>query len=149
MKAPKILKINTIDKYKIETSWTNGDVRLIDFTDKLEIFSQNNRYKDLLIPEVFAKVEVGEGDTLCWPNIKFKNSKGILSPIAFDPDVLFSESKKLKPKPIIEIDSRHEFTQAEYARRNGISPSKVRTWVNRGRLKSRYVPHLDLTLVVE
>jgi hypothetical protein len=148
MKAPKILKINNIDNYKIETSWTNGDVRLIDFTNKLELFSKNIRYKDLLNQETFAKVEVGEGDTLCWPNIKFPNTKGVLSPLAFDPDVLFSESKKLKPKPIIEIDARHEFTQAEYARRNGISASKVRTWVNRGRLKSRYVPHLDLTLVV-
>ena len=148
MKAPKILKINNIDNYKNETSWTNGGVRLIDFTEKFELFSKNVRYKDLLNHEKFAKVEVGEGHTLCWPNIKFPNSKEVLSPLAFDPDVLFSESKKLKPKPIIEIDSRHEFTQAEYARRNGISASKVRTWVNRGRLKSRYVPHLDLTLVV-
>ncbi len=148
MKTPKILKINKIDKYKIETTWTNGDVRLNDFSEKLELFSKNDRYQDLLNYENFAKVEVGEGDTLCWPNIKFPNSKGILSTLAFDPDVLFLESKKLKPNPIIEIDARHEFTQAEYARRNGISASKVRTWVNRGRLKSRYVPHLDLTLIV-
>jgi len=148
MRNPRILKIINIEPFKIETLWTNGDVRLIDFTDKLPIFSENERYKPLLDIETFSKVEVGEGDTLCWQNVQYKTTKGKLSALAFDPDVLFAESQLLEPKPIIEIDTNHEFTQAEYARRNGINPAKVRTWVRRGRLKSRYVPHLDITLVV-
>jgi hypothetical protein len=148
MRNPRILKIINIEPFKIETLWTNGDVRLIDFTDKLPIFSENERYKPLLDFETFSKVEVGEGDTLCWQNLQYKTTKGNLSPLAFDPDVLFAKSQLLEPKPIIEIDTNHEFTQAEYARRNGINPAKVRTWVRRGRLKSRYVPHLDITLVV-
>lgn len=148
MRNPRILKIINIEPFKIETLWTNGEMRLIDFADKLQIFAENERYKPLLGFDVFSKVEVGEGDTLCWQNLQHKTAKGKLSPLAFDPDTLFAESQLLAPKPIIEIDTHHEFTQAEYARRNGINPAKVRTWVRRGRLKSRYVPHLDITLVV-
>ena len=149
MRNPRIIKISNIEPFKIETLWTNGEVRLIDFTDKLATFAKNERYKPLTDFEVFSKVEVGEGDTLCWQNLQYKTAKGNLSPLAFDPDVLYAESQLLAPKPIIEIDARHEFTQADYARRKQISPSKVRTWVRRGQLKSRYVPHLDITLVVE
>ena len=148
MRNPRILKIIKIEPFKIETLWSNGDVRLIDFTNKISLFSENERYKPLLNFDTFSKVEIGEGDTLCWQNLQNKNSKGNLSSLAFDPDVLFSESKLLDPKPIIEIDARHEFTQTDYARRNGLSTSKVRTWVRRGRLKSRFVPHLGITLVV-
>lgn len=93
MRNPRILKIINIEPFKIETLWTNDDVRLIDFADKLASFSENERYKPLLDFEVFSKVEVGEGDTLCWQNIQYKTAKGKLSPLAFDPDVLFAESQ--------------------------------------------------------
>jgi hypothetical protein len=115
----------------------------------MEVFAQHERYKALCDFEIFKQVTLNEGHTLCWENIQHKNAKGNLSALSFDPDVLYRESTLLEPKPIIEIDSRHEFTQADYARRKGIDPAKVRIWVKRGRLKSRYLPHLGITLVVE
>lgn len=149
MKAPRIVKILAVEPFQITALWTNGEVRINVFVGKLEQFKQSDRYRQLADFEEFSRVEVGAGDTLTWPHLQFKNSKGQQSAIALDPDVLLAESTVTEPPTPIEIDPTHEFTQADYARRKGLSPSKVRTWVKRGKLKSRYVPHLDLTLVVE
>ncbi|MCY7351833.1 MAG: DUF2442 domain-containing protein [Cytophagaceae bacterium] len=149
MRPPRIVKIIRIDPFWITTLWTNGEVRLNDFSGKLAQFAANARWQKLTDFEEFRQVTVAEGDTLTWPNLQFPNTKGNLTPVAFDPDVLYAESQPVDAPAVIEIDPEHEFTQADYARRNGLAPSKVRTWVRRGKLKSRYVPHLDLTLVVE
>ncbi|MCU0467118.1 MAG: hypothetical protein MUF58_00835 [Arcicella sp.] len=148
MRPPRIVKILNVEPFKITTLWTNGDVRVNDFAEKLELFSNNERLKLLTNFKEFSQVEVNEGDTLSWKNLQSHNTIGRMLPISFDPDVLFDESMVVESPPIIEIDSRKEFTQSDYALRNGLSPSKVRTWVKRGKLKSRYVPHLGITLVV-
>ena len=148
MRPPRIIKIIKVEPYKITTLWSNGEVRMNDFTQKLALFQQSERLKILLNFEEFSQVSVNQGDTLSWGNIKFKNTRGNLTPISFDPDVLFDESVVVESPPIIEIDSRKEFTQSDYALRNGFTSSKVRTWVKRGKLKSRYVPHLGITLIV-
>ena len=148
MLFPRIIEILKVEPFKVTCLWNNGDIRLNDFADKIEIFKQSERYKSLLDFEVFSQVSVNEGDTLTWENIRFRNTVGNLTPISFDPDILFEESIIVDTSPIIEIDSRREFTQSDYANRNGLSSSKVRTWVKRGKLKSRYVPHLGITLIV-
>lgn len=148
MRPPRIIKILKVEPFKVITFWTNGDVRMNDFVDKLPIFQNSERLKPLLDFENFSQVSVNEGDTLSWEGLQSKNSQGKLIPIFLDPDVLFKESIVVESPPIIEIDSRKEFTQSDYALRSGLFSSKVRTWVKRGKLKSRYVPHLDITLVV-
>ena len=148
MRPPRIIKIIKVEPYKITTLWSNGEVRMNDFAKKLALFQQSERLKVLLDSEKFLQVSINQGDTLSWENIQSKNTHGDLIPISFDPDVLFEESVVVESPPIIEIDSRREFTQSDYALRNGLSSSKVRTWVKRGKLKSRYVPHLGITLIV-
>lgn len=148
MRPPRIIKILKIEPFKVITLWTNGDVRMNDFADKLPIFHNSERLKPLLDFDNFSQISVNEGDTLSWEGLQSINSQGKPSPISFDPDTLFEESIVVESPPIIEIDSRKEFTQSDYALRNGLSSSKVRTWVKRGKLKSRYVPHLGITLVV-
>lgn len=148
MRPPRIIKILKIEPFKITSLWSNGEVRMNNFADKLPIFHTSERLKPLLDFEKFSQVSINEGDTLYWDNIKSKTSQGKLIPIAFDPDMLFENSVVVESPPIIEIDSRREFTQSDYARRNGLSSSKVRTWIKRGKLKSRYVPHLGITLVI-
>ena len=83
----------------------------------------------------FSQISVNQGDTLSWEGLSSKKSQGKPSSISFDPDMLFEESIVIESPPIIEIDSRKEFTQSDYALRNGLSSSKVRTWVKRGKLK--------------
>jgi hypothetical protein len=148
MRPPRIIKILKIEPFKVTSLWSNGEVRMNDFADKLPIFYQSERLKPLLDFENFSQISINEGDTLCWEDIKSKTSQGKFRPIAFDPDMLFESSVIVESPPIIEIDSRKEFTQSDYARRNGLSSSKVRTWIKRGKLKSRYVPHLGITLVI-
>lgn len=148
MRLPRIIKIIKVEPYKVTTLWSNGEVRMNDFAKNLILFQQSERLKVLLDFEKFSQVSINQGDTLVWETIQFKNTRGNLIPIAFDPDVLFEESIIVESPPIIEIDSRREFTQSDYARRNGLSSSKVRTWVKRGKLKSRYVPHLGITLII-
>ena len=148
MRPPRIIKITKVEPYKVTTLWSNGEVRMNDFTNKLTLFQKSERLKVLLDFNEFSQVSINQGDTLSWENIQFQNTRGTLTPISFDPDVLFEESIIVDSPPIIEIDSRREFTQSDYALRNGISSSKVRTWVKRGKLKSRYVPHLGITLIV-
>ncbi len=147
--APKIVKILEVEPFKIRTLWSNGEERMHDFTTKLPLFDQYERWKPLTDPERFKEVAIGQGDTLCWPRIQPMNSQGEKQSLAFDPDVLYAESELVEPSPIIQIDSNREFTQAAYARRHHLEPSKVRTWVRRGKLKTRYVPHLDIVLVIE
>ncbi|MDZ7898897.1 MAG: DUF2442 domain-containing protein [Arcicella sp.] len=148
MRAPRIIKILKIEPFKVILLWSNGEVRMNDFTDKLPIFHQSERLKPLVDFNNFSQVSINEGDTLYWKDIESKTSQGKLIPIAFDPDMLFENSVVVESPPIIEIDSRKEFTQSDYARRNGLTSSKVRTWIKRGKLKSRYVPHLGITLVI-
>lgn len=148
MKPTRIIKILKIEPFKVTSLWSNGEVRMNDFADKLPIFHKSERLKPLLDFEKFSQISINEGDTLCWEDIKSKTSQGKFIPIAFDPDMLFESSVVVESPPIIEIDSRKEFTQSDYARRTGLSSSKVRTWVKRGKLKSRYVPHLGITLVI-
>ncbi|PWK27121.1 hypothetical protein LV89_01935 [Arcicella aurantiaca] len=148
MRPPRIIKILKVEPFKITSLWTNGDVRLNDFSSKLDIFRNTERLKPLLDFEKFSQVSINDGDTFSWENIQYVNTKGNLTSISFDPDTLFTESVLAETPPIIEIDSRREFTQSDYANRNGLTASKVRTWVKRGKLKSRYVPHLGITLIV-
>lgn len=144
----RIVKVLQVEPFKIRTLWTNGEERLHDFSEKLSLFSHYDRWRPLTDPEQFVQVAVGEGDTLYWPNIRVIDSQGQEQPIALDPDVLYAESQLLEPSPVIEIDTRKEVTQAEYARRFKLSPSKVRTLVSRGKLKTRYVPQIGKVLVI-
>ena len=148
MRPPRIIKILKIEPFKITSLWSNGEVRMNDFADKLPTFYKSERLKPLFDFENFSQVSINEGDTLHWKSIESKTSQGKLIPIAFDPDMLFESSVVVESPPIIEIDSRKEFTQSDSARRNGLSSSKVMTWIKRGKLKSRYVPHLGITLVI-
>lgn len=148
-RPPRIVRILKVEPFRVMTLWTNGEIRENDFADKLSAFEASDRLRSLMDFSVFSQVSVSESDTLCWQNLLYINTKGKQSYVMFDPDVLYVESQEVNPSPIIEIDTRHEFTQSDYARRKGLSASKVRAWVNRGKIKSRYVPHLDLTLVVE
>lgn len=69
MRPPRIIKILKVEPFKVITLWTNGDVRMNDFADKLPIFQNSERLKLLLDFENFSQVSVNEGDTLSWEGL--------------------------------------------------------------------------------
>lgn len=99
-RIPKILKINRINKKRLEISvlFSNGEDRILDFHHIFKkvwkVTKTDPEYK-LLRPDEFAKVKV-EGYSLCWDNVKIKitGTKGKKKTVGFDvgADTLFDLS---------------------------------------------------------
>ncbi|MES2731126.1 MAG: hypothetical protein V4714_05235 [Bacteroidota bacterium] len=149
-RPPRITEIIKIDHFSLTTRWTTGEIRTIDF---LSIFNQWDEDGDTIMMPIrdlynFQQVMLHEGGTLAWPSVQRKGYQDNYYPVALDPDVLYKQSELVK-ESIVVIDFSREFTQKEYAKRQSVSQSVVRNWVNRGKVKTHYIPELDLTLVVE
>jgi hypothetical protein len=52
---PRIIEILKVEPFKVTCLWNNGEIRLNDFTDKIEIFNQSDRLKPLLDFDRFHK----------------------------------------------------------------------------------------------
>lgn len=111
MRPPRIVKILSIEPFRITTLWTNGDVRVNDFSGKLNQFAASSRWAKLTDFGEFKQAVVGESDTLTWPNLSSANAKGQPSPVAFDPDVLYAESQLAEVPPVIERDLLSEWSE--------------------------------------
>ena len=95
MTFPRIIEILNIEPFKVPCLWNNGEIRINDFADKIDIFKQNERLKPLLNYDKFSQVSVSQGNTLSWININrlnVHNTSLPFIPLAFDPDRLFIES---------------------------------------------------------
>lgn len=85
----RVKNVKYIEKYKLQLSFYNGDVRLVDFEKRLE--SAKNIFVPLKDVEYFKKVSCDD-TTIVWPN-----------GLDLCPDVLYEmgvEVKAEKKKPI-------------------------------------------------
>jgi hypothetical protein len=152
---PRITEVVQVEPFRITTRWTTGELRIIDFAQLFRQWEEEGNH--IMDPirqwENFRQVRIEhsgpyESGTLTWPSVVRKGYKGKDYPVALDPDVLYKVSVPAD-ESVIVIDTSREFTQKEYARRKAVSESVVRNWVRRGKVKTHYIAHLDMTLVVE
>jgi hypothetical protein len=152
---PRITEIMQVEPFRITTRWTTGELRVIDFSLIFKKWEEEDN--QIMNPirrwENFQQVQLEpsgpyETGTLAWPSVTRKGYKGKDYPVALDPDVLYQVSVPID-ESVIVIDTAREFTQKEYARRKAVTESVVRNWVKRGKVKTHYIAHLDMTLVVE
>lgn len=64
MTFPRIIEILNVEPFKVTCLWNNGEIRMNDFTDRIEIFKKNDRLNPLLDFEIFSQVSVNQGNTL-------------------------------------------------------------------------------------
>jgi len=88
-----ILKILSVDPYKVTCVWNDNVIRVIDLEDFLKIKSKNPKdsYVQLINEKRFREVKC-DGTTLYWEKgITMKDVDGTLkpAPLDIDPDVLF------------------------------------------------------------
>ena len=66
-----IKKINYVEPYKINLSFKSGDIKTVDFADKLIEWSKSNnsKFAELLDEKYFMTVKLNEElDTIYWNN---------------------------------------------------------------------------------
>lgn len=111
MKATfKVTEIIKIEPFKIICRWSNAEIRVIDFDPiikKWNLQPDDSSYK-ITDFSYFKYASIGEGNTICWPNILIKHhnfSKGeIESPLALCPDNLYNQSKPINNFKLVEIN---------------------------------------------
>ena len=135
---PRIIKIHSVEGFKVYCAFNNGEHRIIDFIPLFEKWStQDDPFSSrLLIEDEFKQVHLHEG-TLQWPNIlkKTKLSNGMEFEIAFDldPIVLFENSQideernKIYKIGHLIKNARKEagLTQEELAKRSGTTKNYI------------------------
>lgn len=105
----KVTEILKIEPFKITCRWSNGEIRVIDFEPILKKWNlkQGEPGYKLTDFEVFKYVSIGEGNTLCWPNVLIRHhnfTKGeIESPLSFCPNTLYTDSKPINNFKLVEI----------------------------------------------
>jgi hypothetical protein len=105
----KVTEIIKIEPFKITCRWSNGEIRVIDFEPIIKKWNlQTNELSYKLTDyEVFKYASIGEGNTICWPNIPiqhFNFTRGeISSPLSLCPNTLYSESKPINNFKLVEI----------------------------------------------
>lgn len=127
----RIIKIHSVQEFKVCCLFNNGESRIIDFQ---ELFKKwNIKETDIEFPlmnslEEFSKLELNEG-TLTWRNISFEseNEQGNAMTLYYDLDpIVLYENSQLDESRELEIGmlikkTRSELglTQEELARRSG------------------------------
>jgi len=98
LKLPRIIKIERIDRFKIQCMFNNGESRLLDFKRIFrdwKISQDDIEYKLLDLKE-FKKVRL-RNYNLSWPNlgIELTNEKGEIEkhPYEISPDILYQLSQ--------------------------------------------------------
>jgi hypothetical protein len=90
-------KILEIEPYKVVMLWSNGEIRVNDFTTDVDKWNTGaNKYLvKLVAPKAFMTAFIQE-NTLAFSGVKVK-VPGISGsqPLDLDPDVLYQESKKI------------------------------------------------------
>ena len=76
---PRVKKVKPLKKYKLELTFTNGEVRIFDCSDLLDF----GVFVELKEPRYFNQVQVIDG-TVAWPNEQ-----------DICPDTLYLESAKV------------------------------------------------------
>jgi hypothetical protein len=95
MMFPRITKISKVEHFKVTCLWNNGDIRLNDFTKRIENFNQIDHLKLLLDFDELLQISINQGNTLSWMNISrvnIRNTSLPFIPLAFESDRLFVES---------------------------------------------------------
>jgi DNA-binding XRE family transcriptional regulator len=131
---PRILRINSIDEYKISCLFSNGESRIIDFQKLfLEVFKiGENDPASVLLKEYdeFKKIKI-LGNTLGWPTIgiysKDKNGKEVFYPYDLDPIVLYQNSVPDPDRSLVvglmikKARKEAGLTQEQLAKKSGTS----------------------------
>lgn len=101
---PRILKIVSIEPFKITTLWNTGEVRINDFSVLLT--DPNSNLIVLNDASVFMQAAVSEERTLYWPNVMQSitlSTRTITAPLDLDPDTLYSQSTLIRKVERIPI----------------------------------------------
>ena len=89
----RINKIIDVNPYTILLDWNNGEKKLIDFK---EIFRDcNGIYKQLLLPEIFTKVQTN-GRSLYWSDLATiidENGEKMTTDLDFCADMIYENSQ--------------------------------------------------------
>ena len=99
---PRITSIESVKPYTIQTRWTTGELREIDFSPILQPYKTkpDSSIGQLLRSEIFEQVKLdAETKTLYWEGlIHMRLPDGSLAPAPLDfcPDVLFENSRVIQ-----------------------------------------------------
>ncbi len=105
----KVTEIIKIEPFKITCRWSNGEIRVIDFEPILNKWNLHPGELSYKVTDFnyFKYASIGEGNTICWPNILIKHhnfSKGeIESPLSLCPNNLYSQSKPINHFKLVEL----------------------------------------------
>lgn len=109
IKMPRILKIKSVEGFKITCVFNNGETRLVDFEElfpKWRVSKTDPEHK-LLDKNEFKKVGL-RNQTLSWKNIQIElptlDGDKSIYPYELSPDILYKESK-----PVLEKRRRFRF----------------------------------------
>jgi hypothetical protein len=119
---PRILKIVSIEPFKITTLWNTGEVRINDLS--MLLTDPNSNLIVLHDATVFMQAAVSEERTLYWPNVMQSitlSTRTITAPLDLDPDTLYSQSTLLRKS---DRRSGRKNTDRNYSQR-----SKAGGWV--------------------
>lgn len=102
---PKLIRIRQVidvQPFRIVCRWSNGDVRVNDFTNDIVRWqtNQNTYLAQLAKPEIF-KTAFAPSGTIAFAGVLVDTGEMGLQPLDLDPDVLFAQSEKLA-QPINE-----------------------------------------------
>lgn len=134
---PRIVKILSVEPFKIMTLWTTGEVRQIDFEPLFEQWKQQNdsRLFPLFRYDIFKQVMVSPTRTLHWPTVPVKIAlakRTIEGPLDIDPDALYQQSILVRRTEPIAVGSilkkaRQDagLSQLDVATRSGTSRNYI------------------------
>ena len=101
---PRILKIVSIEPFKITTLWNTGEIRINDLSVLLT--DPNSNLIVLHDASVFMQAAVSAERTLCWPSVLLSiplATRTITAPLDLDPDTLYSQSTLVRKVERIPI----------------------------------------------
>ena len=133
----RIVKILTIEPFKVTALWTTAEVRRNDFETLFDQWKQDNdaRLFPLFQYDVFKQVTVSPSRTLQWLNVPITIKlarRTIEGPLDLDPDELYRQSVSVRKTERLAIGSilkraRQEagLSQIELATRSGTSRNYI------------------------
>lgn len=97
---PRILRINSVDEYRVSCIFSNGEHRIIDFEylfkEVFQLKEGSVAYPLLQDPKAFAQMKL-EGMNLIWPNVGLnttdENGEAVFYPYEPDPLTLYQHSQ--------------------------------------------------------
>lgn len=111
--SPRITEIIKVEPFKVTIRWTTGQIRVIDFE---QLFQQWDTQPDepeaaLFDYETFKNVSIAEEKTLHWITVPVQHvtfnddtPEKPVSPLSFDPDVLYEASRPIDAFRLVPVD---------------------------------------------